>query len=266
MIDSVRVANSGQVQIEYSIVGKGPPIVLIPSIGRSADDYEQIAELLVNEGFRVVRPQPRGIGSSAGPMTGLKLQDLADDIAQVIEAERLGKVIVAGHAFGNFIARMLATCRPDLVNGVALIAASAGKSPDGGSPFDPEIIAAVYKSGDLNLTDSERLANLKLAFFAPGNDARVWLDGWYPETKAMQREAERNTSVDEFFSAGDVSILDLQALQDTVAPRKYAYFVKQELGDRVTVREIDNAGHALIAEKPVEVAREIASWYWHIFN
>ena len=28
---------------------------------------------------------------------------------------------------------------------------------------------------------------LRRAFFAPGNDARIWLTGWYPETKEMQR-------------------------------------------------------------------------------
>ena len=40
-------------------------------------------------------------------------------------------MIVVGHAFGNFVGRMLATDRPELVRGLVMAAASAGKVPPG---------------------------------------------------------------------------------------------------------------------------------------
>jgi len=33
------------------------------------------------------------------------------------------------------------------------------------------------RAGDLSLPDDERLAALRLAFFAPGQDASIWLAG-----------------------------------------------------------------------------------------
>jgi hypothetical protein len=41
------------------------------------------------------------------------------------------------------------------------------------------------RAGDLTLPDAERLAALRLAFFAPGHSASIWLTGWYPDTLRM---------------------------------------------------------------------------------
>ena len=49
---------------------------LLPSLARDSDDYDEVAEGLAAAGFRVLRPKPRGIGRSTGPMTGITLHDL----------------------------------------------------------------------------------------------------------------------------------------------------------------------------------------------
>ena len=86
----------------------------------------------------LLRPQPRGIGQSTGPWQGVKLEDLAADIAAVIEHDNNGPAFVVGHAFGNRVARMLATARPELVRAVSLVAANVGHNP---SP--PDVRAAI---------------------------------------------------------------------------------------------------------------------------
>ena len=55
-------------------------------------------------------------------------------------------------------------------------------------------------------------------------------------------------------------MLDLQAEDDTVAPRELAGFRRESLGERVTVQVIAKAGHALIPEQPIAVADAIATW------
>src|SRR6267142_706346 len=110
----------GDTQIEILSQGDGLPIVLLPSLGRGAEDFDPIAEKLAAAGFRVLRPQPRGIGQSFGPMTGIDLHDYANDVAAVIEYADAGHAFVVGHAFGNRVARLLATVRPDLVSAVSL--------------------------------------------------------------------------------------------------------------------------------------------------
>src|SRR5690242_2280953 len=75
------------VQIEVIAEGSGPAIVLLPSLARDSEDYDDVAAGLAAAGFRVLRPQPRGIGQSKGPMTNISLHDFARDIAEVIKAQ-----------------------------------------------------------------------------------------------------------------------------------------------------------------------------------
>jgi pimeloyl-ACP methyl ester carboxylesterase len=254
--------NRGEVRIEVLAQGSGPVIVILPSLGRGAEDYDVVAGLLVKDGFRVLRPQPRGIGASTGPMTGLTLHDFAADVAAVIEHEGKGPAVIVGHAYGHFVARMLATDRPNLVRGVVLAAASAGKVPPGvhEPSVAPEVREAIDKSGDLSLPEGERLRYLQFAFFAPDHDPSVWLGGWHPETERAENAASRATPVDDWFACGSARILDLQAENDAVAPRKFAGVLKTALGDRVTVVVIPNAGHALVPEQPEAMAKAIASF------
>jgi pimeloyl-ACP methyl ester carboxylesterase len=252
------------VTIEVLEQGSGPIVVILPSLGRGASDYAELANLLDQEGFRSLLPQPRGVGGSHGPMTGLTMHDLANDVATVIEARAKGRVVVAGHAFGNFVARMVATLRPDLVRGIALLAASAGRIPSGESPYEPDVLASIFASSDSSLPAAERRQHLQRAFFAPGNDPAIWLTGWYPEAKLAQRAADKATPIEAYFHAGSAPILDLQAADDTVAPRKFAHVLRDALGPRVTVRVVANAGHALIPEQPQEVSKALAEWMRHI--
>jgi hypothetical protein len=48
----------GDVQIEVVWEGEGPAVVLLPSLARDSDDYDQVAEGLAATGFRVLRPKP----------------------------------------------------------------------------------------------------------------------------------------------------------------------------------------------------------------
>jgi pimeloyl-ACP methyl ester carboxylesterase len=244
----------GDARIEVLAQGSGPVIVLLPSLGRGASDFDPIAARLAQAGYRVLRPQPRGIGRSSGPLTGIDLHDYAADIAAVIahegkSRESSGPAFVVGHAFGNRVARMLATDRPDLVSAVALVAANIGKAP---SP--PVVRAAIRNSADASLPDAERLKALQFAFFAPGNDGRAWLDGWYPEVLAAQRIAGDRTSREEDFAAGSAPILYLQPDHDPVAHVEDARAYKERFGDRVTVVVITRASHAVIAEQPDAVS------------
>ncbi|WP_372495622.1 alpha/beta fold hydrolase [Saccharopolyspora soli] len=53
---------------------------------------------MASAGYRVLRPQPRGIGRSTGPMTGVTIDDLGADIAHVINELGHGPAVVLGHA------------------------------------------------------------------------------------------------------------------------------------------------------------------------
>jgi pimeloyl-ACP methyl ester carboxylesterase len=247
------------VRLEVITEGSGPLVVLLPSRGRAAEDFDEVAARIARAGFRVVRPQPRGAGRSNGPTKDQSLHDFSRDIAAVIRHEDGGPAVIVGHAFGSWVARMTAVDHPQLVRGVVIAAAAAKAYPAG---FDgaKSLSEAVRKSGDPALSDAERLNYLRIAFFAPGNDASVWLQGWYPAVDEAQFAAGRATKQSEWWSGGTVPLLDLQAALDPFKPRAMAREMREEFGERATIVVIPNASHALLPEQPAAVVEAIVAW------
>ena len=117
--------------IETFVDGSGPALVILPSYGRDgAEDFDLVTSYLAAAGWKVLRPRPRGIGGTVGPMQGVAMHDLGADIADVIEELGDGFAVILGHAYGNLVARVVATDRPELVSGVILASAQASVVPE----------------------------------------------------------------------------------------------------------------------------------------
>ncbi|RCW70546.1 alpha/beta fold hydrolase [Pseudorhodoferax soli] len=239
--------------IVYHAQGSGPLVMVIASTGRGTEEFGLLAERLAARGYRVLRPEPRGIGGSVGAMDGISFHDFAKDFAAVIEQEGGTPAIVAGHAYGNWIARVIATDFPALTRGVVLLAAGARTWPK-------ELSDAITMINDPASTQAQRLAGLRLGFFAEGNDPRPWLDGWHQDVTRSQRAARQRTRQADWWAAGRAPMLDLMAGADPFRPANSRNELKDEFPDRVTVQVIEGASHALPAEKPLATADAVADW------
>jgi pimeloyl-ACP methyl ester carboxylesterase len=243
----------GDIAIDTIVDGSGPAVILLPSLARDSEDYDAVAEGLAGQGFRVLRPQPRGIGQSRGPLANITLHDFANDVAEVVRRLGGGRAVIVGHAYGNWVARMTASDHPQLVRGVAIAAAAAKQ-------YDPKLSLEIDKAGDPSLPDSVRLAALRTAFFAPGNDAAVWLAGWHPQIRQAQRAAAAAVPQAEWWAGGRAPLLDLQAEQDPFKTPDKRNEMKNEFGDRVTIVVIPGASHALFPEQPGAVVDALSRW------
>jgi pimeloyl-ACP methyl ester carboxylesterase len=242
-------------RIEVIARGSGPLVVLIPSLGRGAEDFDDLGSRLAAAGLRALAPQPRGFGASRGPLRAITLHDLARDIAAVIERENQGPAVVAGHAFGNFVARTTAADFPHQVRGVALLAAAHLW------PVPPDVRESIHKSHMMSLPDEARIPHLEHAFFAPGSNPRVWLGGWNEEVMHAERAATEATPKPEWWTAGRAPVLDLQPENDVMTPPESRNRYRDELGaDRVTTVLIPRCGHALLPEQPAAVAEALVAF------
>ena len=261
-IDDVpsRMVSNGVARIEVLEQGRGPTVVLLSSLGRGANDYDKIAALLVEQGFRVLRPQPRGIGRSVGPMEGLTLHDYAADIAAVIEHEASGPAIVVGHTFGNWVARTLASDRPNLVRAVVLAAGSMTRAqPESDAALRSGLREAMDKGSDLSLPEAQRLEYLRRAYFAPEHDPRIWLSGWYPAAQKAEIAALAATPADQWYAAGRAPVMVLQGEEDATTSQ-LSHAIQDAWRARLTLVTIPHAGHALVPEQPEAVAAVIAAY------
>jgi pimeloyl-ACP methyl ester carboxylesterase len=249
-----KIIPAGAARIEVVAEGEGPLLVLLPSSSRDSDDFAAVAASFAAAGLRVLRPQPRGMAGSVGPMERLTLHDFAADVAAVIEAEGPGPAVVLGHAFGQWIARTLATDRPDLVRGVVLAAAAAKNAPS-------RLREQLARCMDTDLSVADRLAALRVAFFARGHDPVDWLSGWHKAAGAAQRAASAATPQSEWWTAGLAPVLDVQGEHDPWRPRDTLNQMRDDLGaDRVTVVVIPDASHALIPEQPEKLVAAVLDW------
>lgn len=234
--------------------GPAPVVVLLPSSLRDSLDLTPLALRLAAAGFRVLRPQPRGMGRSSAPADGLTLHHLARDVADTIVAVGGGgRAIVAGHAFGHFVARVTDLDHPRLVRGVVLLAAAA-------RAFPPGLTQALDLAADAAQPRAARLAALERAFFAPGHDASPWLDGWYPQWRERYRAAAAVPDKAAWWPACRAPMLDLQGDCDPWRPPATRDELRAQLGERVTTGLIADASHALPCEQPAAVAEAIVNW------
>ncbi len=88
----------------------GTPVVLLHGITLSAHIWPYQMRDLADAGFRVVAVDLRGHGGSAhpakgsGPVFGLTLNRLAQDVEEVLEHLDLAGVVLVGHSMGGMVA------------------------------------------------------------------------------------------------------------------------------------------------------------------
>jgi pimeloyl-ACP methyl ester carboxylesterase len=235
---------SGPSTLRVLVQGGGPAIVIVPSYGRDGgDDFNGIANVIVQAGYKVLRPQPRGIFGSVGPMTNVSLDDLAGDIAQVIDTLGGGRALVFGHAFGTFVTKRVALIYPSKVP--AIISAAGG-----GQQIPSDIAGLPFIAGNTSLPLSERLDALKKGFFAPDHDASAWLQGWSTPTLVMEHAAIESAGNLTTFWAGanTTQVLEVIPAQDPFHPKDQWNQSKLLYPDRTRNVVVQDASHALFIE------------------
>lgn len=243
-------------EVDVRVIGDGPLVVLIPSLGRGAADFDALAAGLADGGYHAAMLEPRGIGGTTAPLDDLSMGVLADDVAAVIRA--VGgdgaRAHVVGHAFGNRVARMAATEYPGLVQSVVLLACGGAVRPH---PDDAAALRAVF---DVDLDPEAHLAAVAQAFFAPGNDASVWVDGWHPVVAFFQGIATDSLDAAHWWDAGTAPVLVVQPDQDVIAVPANAHDIVERLGARARLVTVPDAGHALLPEQPLATLRAVLDW------
>ena len=221
-------------------------VVLVPSLGRPASDFDELSKSLQGAGFKTLAVDPPH--TLPGEPT---LHDLADYVIDQVNGEGIDSFHLIGHAFGNRLSRMITAKYPERVLSLTLLAAG------GYVEMEKTILESLMSCYDETLSPDVHLSHVSRAFFAPGNDASVWRNGWMKDVMILQQRALQRVSRDEWWDAEAPRVLVVQALQDVIAPvgngQKYA----SDHPDVTTLVEIDGAGHAMLPEQPQKIASAV---------
>jgi pimeloyl-ACP methyl ester carboxylesterase len=111
-------------QLYYEVLGSGPPLLLLPGLGRGTSYYDPVTPLLTDQ-FQVIRVDPRGVGrSSRGPLP-YTYERWSQDYAALLDHLRIEATAVVGCSQGSAMAMHLADCHPERVSVLVLIGALA---------------------------------------------------------------------------------------------------------------------------------------------
>jgi len=245
--------------IEYISRGEGDPVVLLPAANLTVGYMDGLARELAKGGYRVVGINFRGSGKSVGPIKGITLETLADDVAGVMQALQLGPAHIVGNDFGNRVARLLAASHPDLARSVTLLSVSGRVEPK------PDALKALDVVFNAKSSDADAIAAMPYLIANSADAGRDWalLKASRDLGAAdIEKVASAATNPDDWWApSGDAKYLILQGEDDLIAPPKNGAQLLKDAGDRATLVNVPRAGHLLPLEQPQATASHMIEFF-----
>lgn len=115
-------------RLHFQAMGQGPALVLLHGLFGSGDNWAVIARGFA-ERFRVVTPDLRNHGRSPHA-EAMDYAAMAQDVAELLRAERLAPAHLLGHSMGGKVAMNCALQAPALLRSLGVVDIGPGPQPD----------------------------------------------------------------------------------------------------------------------------------------
>ena len=126
------------VRLHYVMGGSGEPLLLIPGWPQSWYAWRYIMPELA-QNYTVIAVDPRGVGDSDKAGSGYDFDNLATDMAGLMEQAGYDSYRVVGHDVGMWIAYAVAAKYPERVSSLAVIEAVIPGVADAPKIFQPPV-------------------------------------------------------------------------------------------------------------------------------
>ena len=165
--------------------GSGPLVVLLHPLAQAGEFWRPLIDELAAH-FHVLAPDARGHGRSTWDGAAFSVEDLAGDVAELIE-HASGPASVVGMSMGGCAALALAVRRPKLVSRLVLADTTADYGPDKASAWKSRAENATSKPREQQLgfqhdrwfspafleSDPEEVARVSDIFLATDSSAHA---------------------------------------------------------------------------------------------
>lgn len=173
MTASAKIVQAGRHQLAATVFGGGSPAVVIePSWGGSAGDWQAIAQSLASD-TTVVTYDRAPYGDSSRARDRRTPAEVAADLHAVLRAlDITGPVVLVGHSVGGIYVRKYAALYPDNVAGMVLVESSH----EGQKPLLDEVFTLKVKLEGLLMYPRLVFGTRKAR---EGGDRRSMLREWF---------------------------------------------------------------------------------------
>ncbi len=117
------------IRLAYDRRGKGKPLVLLHGYPLDHHLWDEVVPLLEDQ-FDIILPDLRGFGRSSTVDSFYTMEDIASDIAGLLDSLGIQKAAIVGHSMGGYVALAFARLYPGRVTGLGLVSSqAAGRYP-----------------------------------------------------------------------------------------------------------------------------------------
>jgi pimeloyl-ACP methyl ester carboxylesterase len=246
------------VLIHYVEHGSGVPLVALHGSGVDHREVEAAIEGIVPAGYRRIYPDLPGMGrSTADGLTGNN--DVVKLLGDFVDHLGAGPVLLLGHSYGAYLARGVAAKRPDALLGLALVCPIAERST--GVP-EHHVVGETAAAYD-ELDPSQRAGFEGYFVVRTPATARRYRDHVVPGTTLADETALGRIfaewTVDVGSGAFPLPTLIVAGRHDSVVGYADAAGLLERY-PRATLAVIEDAGHALMHERPDLLAALVGDW------
>lgn len=107
-------------------IQKKPTIILLHGLSANHSAWLRVADNLLNYGYNCLIPDLRGHGNSdkSKKINNYNLTVFSDDLKQILDQEKINKIILTGYSFGGAVALEFAYRESSMVSNLILISAN----------------------------------------------------------------------------------------------------------------------------------------------
>jgi pimeloyl-ACP methyl ester carboxylesterase len=233
----------------YEVVGSGQPLVIFHGWGSNTERWQAVAEILAENGFKVIIPDLPGFGKSEELVSPWNMNNYLKWAEEFVKELNLQEFDLLGHSFGGALAVKLAIKYPQNVKKLFLVSAASVRKK------------TTKKSIFKNLAKVVKLFAFVpgYAFFRKAFYKFVIRRSDYPYVSGTMAETFKNVigeDLSQFTGFLKIPTIIIWGDKDKSTPIEDAHFMNQKIKNSKLV-VIEGAGHALNKENPEVLAQKI---------
>jgi 3-oxoadipate enol-lactonase len=240
---SIRI---NEINLAYTDVGSGPPIVLIHGYPFNRSLWTEQTEVLRSR-YRVVAPDLRGFGESDSSEGPVRMNRMAEDVAALMDHLEIEQAVIGGLSMGGYVALAFARMIPARVKALVLADTRAQADTEEGKQTRRQQAEKAVSEGMAGIADAmlPKLLTPETVSKRPELVKRVrdMMLKTKPEgaAAALLGMAQRDDQTD-FIAGILVPTLILVGREDAITPVADSEKMQSQIeGSRLVV--IENAGH-----------------------
>jgi pimeloyl-ACP methyl ester carboxylesterase len=244
------------VRVEPYVIeaGSGPAVLLLHAFPLNASMWVAQREAL-SDGYRVLCPDQRGFGGTQLGHDDPSLDEVADDVAAMLDARKVDTCVLGGLSMGGYVAMAFLRRHPDRVRALVLADTKAGADAEAAVANRLRIAEEVVAAGSSAQLVDELLPTLlgpttreRRPLVAGRVKALVERAPAYAVAWAQRAMAARPDSYETLRSVA-VPALVVVGEEDAMSPRAEADAMVEAIPG-ATLAVVPEAGHLSAVEHP----------------